>query len=102
MFVLSREVTVGMGCSLSGLLVGGRAQKDQSRRRCSTSPAPIKSNLVRGEPPGSLVALLGRAGRTGGGTGRAGLDRARLAGRAPAQVAAVLTGTAAIIGSRAR
>ena len=36
----------------------------------------------------------------GGGTGRAGLDRARLAGRAPAQVAAVLTGTAAIIGSR--
>jgi hypothetical protein len=62
----------------------------------------IKSNSVRGEPLGSPGSGARAGWSYGGGTGRAGLDRARLAGRVPAQVAAVLTGTAAVIGSRAR
>jgi hypothetical protein len=32
MLVPSREVTVGMGCSLVGPLVGGRSQEDHSRQ----------------------------------------------------------------------
>src|SRR5829696_2838766 len=63
MLVLSREVTVGMGCSF-GPLVGGRAQKDQSRRAMLDIAGTYQIKLGLRRAAWSLVALLGQAGRT--------------------------------------
>src|SRR5215207_1845142 len=83
MLVPSREVTVGMGCSLSGRWSAAVHRKIRAAGRCSTSPAPIKTNPVRGGPAGSPGSAARAGWSYGGGTGRAELDRARLAGRAP-------------------